>query len=54
PEPSFEKINELNPDLIIASGRQQKLLGRLKEIAPVFYWQTDFTDSYSSFRQNVT
>ena len=36
PEPAFEKINELNPDLIIASGRQQKMVDRFKEIAPVF------------------
>ncbi len=52
-EPAFEKINDLNPDLIIASGRQQKMLDRLKEIAPVFYWQTDFTAQYPSFQQNV-
>ena len=28
PEPAFESINELNPDLIIAAPRQQKLLDK--------------------------
>ncbi|MFC0308553.1 siderophore ABC transporter substrate-binding protein [Gallibacterium trehalosifermentans] len=53
PEPAFEKINELKPDLIIASGRQQKMLDRFKEIAPVFYYQNDFTDFYSSLTNNI-
>lgn len=53
PEPAFEQINELNPDLIIASPRQQKLLDKLKEIAPVFYVQNDYANYYPSFEQNV-
>ena len=54
PEPAFESINELNPDLIIAAPRQQKLLDKLKEIAPVFYVENDYSNYYSSFQENVT
>lgn len=53
PEPVFEKINELNPDLIIASGRQQKMLDRFKEIAPVFYYQNDYNNYYPSLVNNL-
>ncbi|TDQ59847.1 iron complex transport system substrate-binding protein [Mesocricetibacter intestinalis] len=53
PEPDFEAINALEPDLIIASARQQKVLNRLKEIAPVFYIDNDFSDYYRSFAANV-
>ena len=53
PEPAFEQINELNPDLIIAAPRQQKLLEKLKEIAPVFYVQNDYANYYPSFEENV-
>ncbi|MFD0966431.1 ABC transporter substrate-binding protein [Seminibacterium arietis] len=52
-EPDFEKINDLNPDLIIATTRQKKVINRLKEIAPVFYMHTDYTKLYESFQQNV-
>lgn len=52
PEPAFEKINELNPDLIIVSGRQQKMLDRFKEIAPVFYYQNDYNNYYPSLVNN--
>ena len=31
----MEQINELNPDLIIASKRQEKMIDKFKEIAPV-------------------
>ena len=53
PEPALEKINELNPDLIIASGRQQKMLDRFKEIAPVFYYQNDYNNYYPSLVNNL-
>ncbi|WP_040975705.1 siderophore ABC transporter substrate-binding protein [Necropsobacter massiliensis] len=53
PEPAFEKINELNPDLIIATGRQEKVLDRLKEIAPVFFVKLDYDNFYPSFQQNI-
>ncbi|WP_439243601.1 siderophore ABC transporter substrate-binding protein [Lonepinella sp. BR2474] len=53
PEPAFEKINELNPDLIIASPRQKKLLDRLKGIAPVFMLENDFANFYPTFQSNI-
>ena len=52
-EQSLEKINELNPDLIIASKRQEKMLDKFKEIAPVFNFENDYNDYYGSFQQNV-
>ncbi len=53
PEPAFEKINEINPDLIIASTRQKKVLDRLKGIAPVLYLENDFNNQYASIKRNV-
>ncbi|TCP93518.1 iron complex transport system substrate-binding protein [Cricetibacter osteomyelitidis] len=54
PEPSFEKINELAPDLIVAGSRQLKVFDRLKEIAPVFIVQNDYNNFYQGIEQNVT
>ena len=53
PEPAFENINDVKPDLIIASTRQKKALARLKEIAPVFYIENDYTNYYPSLQQNI-
>ena len=53
-EQSLEQINELNPDLIIASKRQEKMLDKFKEIAPVLNVDYDYTNYYPSFQQNVT
>ena len=61
-EQSLEQINELNPDLIIASKRQEKMIDKFKEIAPVFNVENapvlnvdyDYTNYYPSFQQNVT
>lgn len=52
-EQSFEQINELNPDLIIASKRQEQSLNKFKEIAPVFMFENDYNNYYPSFEQNV-
>ena len=41
-EQSLEQINELNPDLIIASKRQEKMLDKFKEIAPVLNVDYDY------------
>jgi iron-siderophore transport system substrate-binding protein len=44
-EPDFEAINALDPDLIIAGGRSQPVVGELAEIAPTidvtFEWGTE-------------
>lgn len=53
-EQSLEQINELNPDLIIASKRQEKMLDKFKEIAPVLNVDYDYNNYYPSFQQNVT
>ena len=53
-EQSLEQINELNPDLIIASKRQEKMIDKFKEIAPVFNVENDYKNYYPSFQQNVT
>lgn len=53
-EQSLEQINEIAPDLIIASKRQEKMVDKFKEIAPVFFIDNDYTNYYNSFQQNVT
>ena len=53
-EQSLEQINELNPDLIIVSKRQEKMIDKFKEIAPVFNVENDYNNYYTSFQQNVT
>ena len=40
-EPDLEKINQLKPDLIIISGRQQDYQEQLKAIAPTIYLAVD-------------
>lgn len=53
-EPDFEEINELQPDLIIISGRQQELYEDFAEIAPTIYMSIDYTQFMDSFKGNVT
>ncbi|QPB42055.1 siderophore ABC transporter substrate-binding protein [Rodentibacter haemolyticus] len=52
-EQSLEKINDIAPDLIIASKRQEKMVDKFKEIAPVFFIDNDYKNYYDSFQQNV-
>lgn len=53
-EPDFEKLAEINPDLIIISGRQADLYDQLSEIAPTIYLDVDTTDYMNSFEKNVS
>lgn len=53
-EPDFEKINEVQPDLIIISGRQAELYDDFQEIAPTIYMGVDPTRYMDSFKENVT
>jgi len=53
-EPDFEKINEIQPDLIIISARQQDLYEDFQEIAPTIYLGVDATNYMESFEENVT
>lgn len=52
-EPNFEKIYELEPDLIIISGRQGNLYDEFKEIAPTVYLAIDGEDYIGSFKNNM-
>lgn len=53
-EPDFEKLAEVNPDLIIISGRQADLYDELSELAPTIYLGVDTTDYMNSFEKNVS
>lgn len=52
-DPDFEKINELQPDLIIISGRQQDSYDQFSEIAPTIYMAVDTNKYMESFEGNV-
>lgn len=52
-EPDFEKLSEVDPDLIIISGRQADLYDQLSELAPTIYLGVDTTDYMNSFEKNV-
>lgn len=53
-EPDFEAINELQPDLIIISGRQQDSYEKFSEIAPTIFMGVDSKKYMESFKENVT
>lgn len=52
-EPNFETIFELQPDLIIISGRQASLYDDFKKIAPTVYLTIDGGDYMNSFKNNM-
>lgn len=52
-EPDLEKINELQPDLIIISGRQSDFKKELSAIAPTLYLAVDNTDTWASTKTNI-
>lgn len=52
-EPDFEKIAEVDPDLIIISGRQSDLYDQLQDIAPTIYLGVDTTRYMDSFKENL-
>ncbi|WP_165820852.1 siderophore ABC transporter substrate-binding protein [Pueribacillus theae] len=52
-EPDFEKINEIQPDLIIISGRQMDLYDQFSEIAPTIYLGVDTSKYMESFTANT-
>lgn len=53
-EPDFEAIKEIDPDLIIISGRQQDSYDKFEEIAPTIFMGVDTTKYMESFKDNVT
>ncbi|SES98632.1 iron complex transport system substrate-binding protein [Oceanobacillus limi] len=52
-EPDFEKISEIDPDVIIISGRQASLYEQLTEIAPTVHLGVDTTRYMESFKENM-
>ncbi|RKQ33178.1 siderophore ABC transporter substrate-binding protein [Oceanobacillus halophilus] len=52
-EPDFEKIAEINPDVIIISARQAELYDQLSEIAPTIHLGVDTTRYMDSFKENM-
>ncbi|AYG00410.1 siderophore ABC transporter substrate-binding protein [Lactococcus allomyrinae] len=52
-EPDLEKINQLKPDLIIISGRQQDFQEKLNKIAPTIYLSVDTKNTWNSTKQNI-
>lgn len=52
-EPNFEKIYELNPDLIIISARQADLYDEFVDIAPTIYLSVLEGDFMPSFKKNM-
>lgn len=53
-EPDFEAINEIAPELIIISGRQQDAYEELSKIGPTIYVGVDQANYVESFKENVT
>ncbi|AKL95352.1 ABC-type enterochelin transport system, periplasmic component [Clostridium aceticum] len=53
-EPNYEKIYELQPDLILISGRQADLYEEFEKIAPTVYLTIDTQDYLGSFSSNLT
>lgn len=52
-EPDLEKINQMQPDLIIISGRQRDFLPDLEKIAPTIFFEVDSTDTWQSIQHNA-
>ncbi len=53
-EPDLEAVYEMNPDLIIISGRQADYYEELNEIAPTIYMAIDNENYLDSFQENMT
>ena len=52
-EPDYEKVNALEPDLIIVAARSAAAYGELSKIAPTVDLSVDYTDFLGSFRQRM-
>src|SRR5699024_4296983 len=51
-EPDFEKIAEIDPDVILISGRQSDLYDQLEELAPTVYVGVATSRYMESFEEN--
>ncbi len=52
-EPDFEKIYELQPDVIFVTGRQAEVYDELAKIAPTVYFEVDGADYMGSVTKNL-
>lgn len=52
-EPDFETIANIDPDLIIISGRQSSLYDELSELGPTIFLGVDTMDYMDSFKENM-
>ncbi|MEG0255483.1 MAG: siderophore ABC transporter substrate-binding protein [Vagococcus sp.] len=52
-EPDLEKINAMQPELIVISGRQQDSQKDLEKIAPTLYLGIDSNKTWESTKQNI-
>lgn len=53
-EPDLEKINQMQPDLILISGRQREYQEDLSKIAPTLFLSVDAEKPWESIQQNVS
>lgn len=53
-EPDFEKIANIDPDLIIISTRQADQYDELSKLGAVIHLGVDYENYYDSFKENVT
>jgi len=52
-EPDFEKLSEIDPDVIFISGRQSEVYDQLEELAPTVYLAVDNERYMDSFKENL-
>lgn len=52
-EIDYEKLNELNPDLIFTSGRLQNDYPEMTKIAPTVYTEIDYSNYFQSLQTNL-
>src|SRR5699024_8659270 len=52
-EPDFEKLSEIDPDVIFISGRQSDVYEELEELAPTVYLAVDNSKYMESFKENL-
>lgn len=52
-EPDFEKLSEIQPDLIIISARQAEMYDQFMEIGPTIYLGIDYENYVDSFNNNM-
>lgn len=53
-EVNLETVAELEPDLIILSGRTQEQMPEFEKIAPAIYFETNTSDYWTSVKTNIT